>query len=101
MEDVLGLMKIMFFSYKGKDYKVIKLVKIKSPLPGQWFTGVEYQSLYDMPKNEWQGSFVRTIDDFIEKFSPTSQEVLDKERRCKCTGTFYHDTDCRFHEVPY
>jgi hypothetical protein len=90
-----------FYSYKGKDYKVIKIVKFKSVVTNVWFDGVEYIPLYEMPKGEWEGSFVRPISDFINLFSPTTQEVLDAKRLCKCTGSFYHDTDCRFHEICY
>jgi hypothetical protein len=61
-----------FFSYKGKNYKVIKLVKIKSVVTNVWFDGVEYIPLYDMPKGEWSGSFVRPLSDFLNLFSPTN-----------------------------
>lgn len=63
--------RTQFYSYKGKNYKVIKIVKFKSVVTNVWFDGVEYQPLYEMPKGEWEGSFVRPLDDFLNLFTPT------------------------------
>ena len=70
-EEKRELLKNPFRTYKDKDYKVIKLVKIKSVVTNVWFDGVEYQALYDVPKDQWAGSFVRPLEDFLSKFKPT------------------------------
>lgn len=67
----LIMLKNPFYSYKGKHYKIIELVKIKSVVTNVWFDGVAYQPLYEMPEGEWEGSFVRPLEDFLNKFSPT------------------------------
>lgn len=73
--DQLIMLKNPFYSYKGKNYKVIKLVKIKSVVTNVWFDGVEYEPLYKMPPGEWEGSFVRPLEDFLNKFSPTNIDL--------------------------
>lgn len=88
-----------WYSYKGKDYKIIKIVKIKSVVTNQWFDGVEYQPLYDMPPGEWDGSFVRPIANFLELFSPTPEKP--GEERCNCKGVWYHDQECKYWGMTY
>lgn len=66
------IMRTLFFSYKGKDYKVIKIVRTRIGLI--WEEGVEYQALYEVPLKDWSGSFVRTVTDFLLKFRPTLKE---------------------------
>lgn len=68
----VDVMKTQFFSYKGQDYKVIKMVRTR--VGAHWFDGVEYGALYEVGLNEWSGPFVRTLDDFISKFYPTPKE---------------------------
>lgn len=71
VEQHLEILKTQFYSYKEKDYKVIKIVMIKSVVTNVWFPGVEYQALYDVPQGQWEGSFIRPVANFIELFSPT------------------------------
>lgn len=76
-EELINLVNnTQFYSYKDKDYKVIKIVKIKSVVTNVWFDGVEYVPLYEIHLNEWQGSFVRPLSDFINLFSPTINNTL-------------------------
>lgn len=64
------ILKQKTFTYKDKNYEVIKIVKLKSS-HDMWLDAVEYKPLYQMPLGEWCGSFVRSINDFNQKFLPT------------------------------
>jgi hypothetical protein len=70
--DPSQILHTVFFSYKGKDYKVIKLVRTR--IGATFELGVEYQALYDVGPLDWSGSFVRTVPDFLLKFTPTPKE---------------------------
>lgn len=98
-KEKIETIKTKYFSYKGKFYKVIKLVKIKSVVTNVWFDGIEYVPMYDLEFNQWTGSYVRPYEDFKSKFSPMTEEEL--KTICKCENQWGHDTDCKDWEIPY
>lgn len=61
------------YTYKEKNYEVIRIIKSKCPYYGHWFLSVEYKALYDLGVNSWAGHFSRHIDEFNTKFKPTEK----------------------------
>lgn len=70
-EGMISILKQGTYCYKGNEYKIIKLVKMKSPVTNVWFDAVEYVAI--KPKDDWMGSYVRSVADFLDKFTVVSE----------------------------
>ena len=60
------------YSYKGKDYLVLSLIKSKDVVTGEWLVHV----LYKRKDCEYQAFYSRCANEFIAKFKPL---IVDKE----------------------
>lgn len=58
------VLNYLFYSYKGREYRVIGIVKMKNPATGIWVNAVQYQ-LYN---DQNSPVYVRESEDFIKKF---------------------------------
>ena len=55
-----------YFTYKGKPYIALRMVKVKAGVEGKWIDGIEYKADYE--NFDWMGSYVRSYEDFASKF---------------------------------
>ena len=76
--DFTNISKVLgtkLYSYEGKDYEVLRMVKMKDPNTGVWLDAFEYKALYD--NLFWMGNYVREAQDFMRKFNPTHTALVD------------------------
>ena len=58
------------YTYKGLNYTVISFCQVKDADAGNWSCGIEYVRFGDDPYSNGSNVYVRTEQDFANKFTP-------------------------------